>query len=414
MTDAEVVFHLAAQADVGTSVHRPGFDARGQRRRHASNVLEAARATGAHVVFVLDGRRDLRRRRRACPRGRAAPPRLCRTGSRSASAEVYVDGWNRVYGPGHVVLRFANVYGPRQSAALEGGVVAIFLERLRAGEATAIFGDGHADARLRARGRRRPCALARGRGVAAASSTSAPASRRRSPSSTRSARRRSAMTAPPRHDPPRPGDARPQRARPVACDARRSASRPQIGLAEGHRRDLGVDPDRAERGQEGVAPGRAKLARVVDHPITLEHVDLPSARGARRRSSRRRRGRRARRPGRRGRRADRQARARAVHEVAPPPAAAPRSRERAADDGEAALATQVTKRTRRPSSRGARSRSSSSTATATREPRQSTASRVHGRGYRIGVVGNAPSHDYPRSLVMYRRGFEGEGTPARA
>jgi hypothetical protein len=37
------------------------------------------------------------------------------------------------------------------------------------------------------------------------------------------------------------------------------------------------------------------------------------------------------------------------------------------------------------------------------------ASLVSRRGYRIGVVGNAPRHDYPRSLVMYRRGFEGEG-----
>ncbi len=37
------------------------------------------------------------------------------------------------------------------------------------------------------------------------------------------------------------------------------------------------------------------------------------------------------------------------------------------------------------------------------------AARISGRGYRIGVVGNAPSHDYPRSLVMYRPGFEGEG-----
>ena len=37
------------------------------------------------------------------------------------------------------------------------------------------------------------------------------------------------------------------------------------------------------------------------------------------------------------------------------------------------------------------------------------ASRVHGKGYRIGLVANAPSHDYAASLVMYRRGFEGEG-----
>jgi hypothetical protein len=36
------------------------------------------------------------------------------------------------------------------------------------------------------------------------------------------------------------------------------------------------------------------------------------------------------------------------------------------------------------------------------------ASRVSRKGYRIGLVANAPSHDYATSLVMYRRGFEGE------
>lgn len=37
------------------------------------------------------------------------------------------------------------------------------------------------------------------------------------------------------------------------------------------------------------------------------------------------------------------------------------------------------------------------------------ASRVEGRGYKIGLVGNAPRSDYPQTIVMYRRGFEGEG-----
>ena len=42
----------------------------------------------------------------------------------------------------HVALRLANVYGPRQSSGLEGGVVAIFLERMETSEPTVIFGDG--------------------------------------------------------------------------------------------------------------------------------------------------------------------------------------------------------------------------------------------------------------------------------
>ena len=37
------------------------------------------------------------------------------------------------------------------------------------------------------------------------------------------------------------------------------------------------------------------------------------------------------------------------------------------------------------------------------------AARVHGRGYKIGGVANAPSSDFGRSIVMYRPGFVGEG-----
>ena len=37
------------------------------------------------------------------------------------------------------------------------------------------------------------------------------------------------------------------------------------------------------------------------------------------------------------------------------------------------------------------------------------ASRVSGRGYRVGTSATHRAHDYPQSIVMYRRGFEGEG-----
>jgi UDP-glucose 4-epimerase len=56
--------------------------------------------------------------------------------------EEYLAGWNRIHRTLHVTLRFANVYGERQSAGLEGGVVAIFLERMARGEESIIFGDG--------------------------------------------------------------------------------------------------------------------------------------------------------------------------------------------------------------------------------------------------------------------------------
>jgi UDP-glucose 4-epimerase len=136
----EVVFHLAAQTDVQTSVARPADDA-------AVNVVgtvlvaEAARRAGARIVFTSTGgaiygecngpATESSERRPLSPYGIA---KLC--------AEEYLAGWNRIHGSAHVVARLANVYGPRQSASLEGGVVSIFLDRMARGDQAVIFGDG--------------------------------------------------------------------------------------------------------------------------------------------------------------------------------------------------------------------------------------------------------------------------------
>jgi UDP-glucose 4-epimerase len=138
--DADLVFHLAAQADVGTSVEQPVFDAE-VNVLGTLNVLEAARSTGATVVFTSTGGAiygDV-----VGPAAEDTPLRpVSPYGMAKQAAEAYVAGWSRVHDIATAVVRLANVYGPRQSAALEGGVVAIFLERMEAGEGTAIFGDG--------------------------------------------------------------------------------------------------------------------------------------------------------------------------------------------------------------------------------------------------------------------------------
>ena len=57
-------------------------------------------------------------------------------------AEQYVLLYNRLHGTSHAVLRFANVYGPRQDPAGLAGVVAIFCAQALAGERPVIYGDG--------------------------------------------------------------------------------------------------------------------------------------------------------------------------------------------------------------------------------------------------------------------------------
>jgi UDP-glucose 4-epimerase len=136
--DADVVFHLAAQADVQTSMKRPGYDAH-VNVVGTANVLQSAR--GTQVIFASSGGAGYGE----CPvpADEDAPflP-LSPYGIAKKCGEEYLAGWNRIHETSHVSLRFANVYGPRQDSGLEGGVVAIFLERMARGDETTIFGDG--------------------------------------------------------------------------------------------------------------------------------------------------------------------------------------------------------------------------------------------------------------------------------
>jgi UDP-glucose 4-epimerase len=136
----DVVFHLAAQADVGTSVERPAFDA-DVNVVGTVRVLEAARAADARVVFTSSGGAIYGECERPAREDDAAQPLSPYAASKFAG-EGYLATWSRLYGASHVSCRLANVYGPRQRPTLEGGVVAIFLDRLRDGQATEIFGDG--------------------------------------------------------------------------------------------------------------------------------------------------------------------------------------------------------------------------------------------------------------------------------
>jgi UDP-glucose 4-epimerase len=136
----DVVLHLAAQADVGTSVERPVYDAE-VNVIGTVHVLEAARAAGARVVFTSSGGAIYGECDEPATEEHARLP-LSPYAISKLAGEEYIAGWNRLHGTSHVVLRLANVYGPRQIPELEGGVVAIFLDRLARGETCTIFGDG--------------------------------------------------------------------------------------------------------------------------------------------------------------------------------------------------------------------------------------------------------------------------------
>ncbi len=138
--EPDVIFHLAAQADVRVSVDDPAGDA-SVNVLGTINVLEAARKHNARVIFASTGGaiygECTRPAREDDPRQPLSP-----YGAAKLAGEEYLAMFSRLYGAQHVALRFSNVYGPRQNPDGEAGVVAIFLGNLRKGEPCRIFGAG--------------------------------------------------------------------------------------------------------------------------------------------------------------------------------------------------------------------------------------------------------------------------------
>jgi UDP-glucose 4-epimerase len=138
----EVVFHLAAQIDVQTSMLDPARDA-AVNVVGTVNVLSAALASGARRVVntstggAIYGEPDL------VPTPESAPTDpLSAYGLAKRTAEQYARWFRRSSALDVVSLRYGNVYGPRQHPRGDSGVIAIFCDRVLSGDRPRVFGDG--------------------------------------------------------------------------------------------------------------------------------------------------------------------------------------------------------------------------------------------------------------------------------
>ena len=140
--EPDTVFHLGAQMNVRRSVADPVFDAE-KNVLGIVNLLESARCAGAkRFVFsstggAIYGEQDTF----PADENHSVRPE-CPYGVSKRAGELYLEYFSRFYNSLAISLRFANVYGPRQNAKGEAGVVAIFCDRLLAGEPLTVFGDG--------------------------------------------------------------------------------------------------------------------------------------------------------------------------------------------------------------------------------------------------------------------------------
>jgi UDP-glucose 4-epimerase len=136
------IVHLAAQVSVVNSVQNPLVDMQ-VNYGGTLHVLEYARATGVKkVVFASSAAvyGDVT----VMPVGEDTPTRpVSPYGIDKLASEHALDYYAGVHGVPATVLRFFNVYGPRQDPSSPySGVISIFADRARAGRALTLFGDG--------------------------------------------------------------------------------------------------------------------------------------------------------------------------------------------------------------------------------------------------------------------------------
>jgi UDP-glucose 4-epimerase len=137
----ELICHLAAQVDVRVSVASPGKDA-DVNVVGTINVLEAARVVGARVLFSSTGGALYGEDAPVPSSENLLPAPGSPYGVAKYCAEQYINLYNRLFGTEHAILRFANVYGPRQGASGEAGVVSVFCANGIQGKPLTIYGDG--------------------------------------------------------------------------------------------------------------------------------------------------------------------------------------------------------------------------------------------------------------------------------
>lgn len=138
----DVLVHEAAQMDVRRSVADPVFDA-DVNILGGLNLMEAARNGGVRQVLFASTGGAIYGEQDFFPATEEHPARpISPYGVSKLSFERYLFYYHTAYGLDATCLRYANVYGERQNPHGEAGVVAIFLNRLLAGQAPTINGDG--------------------------------------------------------------------------------------------------------------------------------------------------------------------------------------------------------------------------------------------------------------------------------
>ncbi len=138
----DVVSHHAAHVDVRRAVEDPAYDAR-QNILGTVSLLELCREFSVGKIVFISSGGAVYGEPESLPVKEDHPLRpLSPYGLSKSVGERYVELYRRLHGLDYTILRYPNIYGPRQDPGGEAGVVAIFSDLIREGRRPTIFGDG--------------------------------------------------------------------------------------------------------------------------------------------------------------------------------------------------------------------------------------------------------------------------------
>lgn len=138
----DFISHHAAQMDVRRSVAEPLFDA-DVNILGSINLIECAKNYQVKRFVYISTGGAVYGEPEYLPCDEAHPINpICQYGASKHTVEHYLYMYQVNYGLNYTVLRYPNVYGPRQDPHGEAGVVAIFTGQMLAGEPVIINGDG--------------------------------------------------------------------------------------------------------------------------------------------------------------------------------------------------------------------------------------------------------------------------------
>ena len=137
----EVIFHLAAQPSVKISTEDPAHDANVNILGLINLLQNATRFGVSKIIFSSSGATYGNSEKLPVDENTTQHPESP-YGTTKMASEFYLRFWKNMYGLEFTILRYGNVYGPRQDAFGEAGVIAIFCRQILTREPVRIDWDG--------------------------------------------------------------------------------------------------------------------------------------------------------------------------------------------------------------------------------------------------------------------------------